>query len=130
VKSFKPPGFLGNYSNRLTLFIFGTAITVALAGVQIFQPLFLQLLNGKVYDVVLNNVHTTETTGIPIVIDVDEKSLQELGQWPWPRYRIAVLLEKLKALGVASVGVDILFSEADRSSPNAILSDLNSDFGL
>lgn len=44
-----------------------------------------------------------------IVVDVDEKSVQELGPWPWPRERIAALLEALDAQGVSLRVVDMLF---------------------
>ncbi|NND01103.1 MAG: adenylate/guanylate cyclase domain-containing protein [Gammaproteobacteria bacterium] len=127
--AFKLSGLTGKLHKNLKLLLSGAVITLLIATVQIFQPLLLELFNGKIYDVTLNAVHSPQTTGVPIVIDVDEKSLEELGQWPWPRYRVAVLLEKLKALGVASVGIDFLFSEADRSSPRAVQSDLKSDFG-
>lgn len=46
------------------------------------------------------------------VIDIDEASLQRLGPWPWPRQRIADLLEILLATyQVRGIGVDILFPE-------------------
>lgn len=55
---------------------------------------------------------------VPVrVVDVDEESLARLGQWPWPRTRVAELLDKLGAAGVAAVGFDVLFAETDRTSP-------------
>ena len=58
----------------------------------------------------------SDDTPLPLIVDIDEKSLAEFGQWPWPRYHIAHLLEKLAAAGAASVGLDILFAESDRTS--------------
>lgn len=54
------------------------------------------------------------------VVDIDEESLARLGQWPWPRTRLAELLQRLDGAGVAAVGFDVLFAEADRTSPAAM----------
>jgi adenylate cyclase len=50
------------------------------------------------------------------IIDIDEASLAEYGQWPWPRNQIAELVEKLAAAGTAVIAFDVVFAEADRSS--------------
>jgi adenylate cyclase len=55
------------------------------------------------------------------IVDIDEKSLEALGQWPWPRTVMAELLIKLQKAGAAAVAFDILFAEPDRTSPNTIL---------
>ncbi|MCR9088060.1 MAG: adenylate/guanylate cyclase domain-containing protein [Rhodobacteraceae bacterium] len=51
------------------------------------------------------------------VIDVDDASLAEIGQWPWPREQLAELTERLFDLGALAVGFDGIFPEPDRSSP-------------
>ena len=62
--------------------------------------------------------HPRVYEAVPVrVLDVDEESLARLGQWPWPRTRVAELLNKLGAAGVAAVGFDVLFAEPDRTSP-------------
>ncbi|MDE2373460.1 MAG: CHASE2 domain-containing protein, partial [Hyphomicrobiales bacterium] len=54
----------------------------------------------------------------PVVIaDIDEASLKEIGQWPWPRTVVADLVTKLRAMGAVAVGLDIVFAEPDRMSP-------------
>jgi adenylate cyclase len=50
------------------------------------------------------------------IIDIDEASLAEYGQWPWPRTRLAELTRKLAAEGVAVIAFDAVFAERDRSS--------------
>ena len=63
-----------------------------------------------------------EYVPVPVrIIDVDEASLRELGQWPWPRDLLAELLARLGELGAAVVVFDILFSEPDRLSPRTVL---------
>jgi len=51
------------------------------------------------------------------IIDIDEKSLAKLGQFPWPRTRIADLIANLTKLGAVVIGFDIVFSEPDRLNP-------------
>ncbi len=55
------------------------------------------------------------------IIDIDEKALREIGQWPWPRTKLAQLVDKLTTYGVAVTGFDIVFAEEDRASPHQIL---------
>ncbi len=52
------------------------------------------------------------------IIDIDEKSLAKLGQWPWPRTRIADLIATLTRLGAVVIGFDIVFAEPDRLNPD------------
>ncbi|WP_417307386.1 CHASE2 domain-containing protein [Devosia sp.] len=54
------------------------------------------------------------------VVDVDEASLAQLGQWPWPRSMLAEMTDRLTELGAAAIGFDMLFPEADRMSPSRI----------
>jgi adenylate cyclase len=55
--------------------------------------------------------------GAPIaVVDIDEESLREVGQWPWPRSDIARIVDQLRELGAAAIAFDMVFSEPDRTS--------------
>ncbi len=47
------------------------------------------------------------------LVVVDERSLGEGGRWPWPRDRVAELLDRVGSLGAAAIGLDILFAEPD-----------------
>ena len=58
------------------------------------------------------------TTGQVVIVDIDEKSLKAYGQWPWSRDLIAQLLYNLSDAGAGIIGLDIVFAEADRSSPH------------
>jgi len=53
-----------------------------------------------------------------IIVDIDEKSLQKYGQWPWSRDILANLFYKLSDAGAGIIGLDIVFAEADRTSPS------------
>ncbi len=99
------------------LFLLGLAFAVAVGGLHVFKPPFLVAIESLVYDTLLRSVARPETAGAVVVVDLDEPSLARFGQWPWPRYRLAALLDKITALGAVSVGVDLVLAEADQSSP-------------
>src|ERR1700724_1247040 len=52
------------------------------------------------------------------IVDLDEKSLAKLGQWPWPRTRIADMVANLTRLGAVAIGFDVIFAEPDRLNPD------------
>jgi adenylate cyclase len=55
------------------------------------------------------------------IVDIDDSSLEKIGQWPWPRTLIAQLVERLREAGAAVVAFDIDFAEPDRTSPKQLL---------
>ena len=65
-----------------------------------------------------------------VVIDIDDVSLAAGGQWPWPRYRMAALIQKISEAQPAAIGLDLLFSEPDRTSLQNIQKSFKQDFGL
>jgi adenylate cyclase len=59
---------------------------------------------------------------VPIrIIDIDESSLKELGQWPWPRTTLGDLAVRLAENGAAAIAFDMLFAEPDRTSFEEII---------
>ncbi len=52
-----------------------------------------------------------------LVVDIDEESLEALGQWPWPRSQLAEMVNVLASNGAAAIGFDVAFPENDRTSP-------------
>ena len=53
-----------------------------------------------------------------VIVDIDEKSLQEYGQWPWSRDTLSKLFYTLSDAEVGVIGLDIVFAEEDRTSPH------------
>ncbi len=56
-----------------------------------------------------------------VVVEIDEASLAEFGQWPWPRDYLAALVWRIHEAGARSIALDLLLSEPDRMSPRAFL---------
>ena len=54
------------------------------------------------------------------IVEIDERTLAERGQWPWPRTQIAELVTRIAAARPAAIGIDMLLSEPDRFSPRAL----------
>ena len=62
-----------------------------------------------------------EAVATPVlVVEIDQASLRELGQWPWPRTHLASIIEIVGGAGAAVIGIDILMSEADGLSPEQL----------
>lgn len=112
---------------KALIFACGVAFSLVVALLYVRQPLLLQFLDEKIYDVILTQTAEPKTSGVPMICDLDERSLAEYGQWPWPRYRVALLLAKLQAAGALAVGLDIVFAEADNTSPQVLQSQLRRD---
>ena len=110
------------------LYAISLGATLLLMLLYITQPGILRFLDYKLYDYQLRHHHAARTTGIPVIVDIDEKSLAVFGQWPWPRYRLAMLLEKMRAAEVLAVGLDIVLAEPDRTSPALLKLQLKKDF--
>ncbi|MBL4890443.1 MAG: adenylate/guanylate cyclase domain-containing protein [Rhizobiaceae bacterium] len=68
------------------------------------------------------------TTEFPIrIVDIDEASIAKLGQWPWPRTKLAELTDKLREAGSAVLAFDMVFAEPDRTSPKIIIEQMKLD---
>ncbi len=88
----------------------------------------MQRLDLMVYDLRLRTMLPRQVLDPRIVIvDIDEKSLHAEGHWPWPRDRVAQLVDQLSAEGAAVVGFDIVFAEAERNSGEMVLRRLQAE---
>lgn len=61
------------------------------------------------------------------IVDIDEESVERIGQWPWPRTEIAKLTRTLSDAGAAAIAFDIVFSEPDRSSPEQLAAQISNE---
>ncbi len=106
-------------------------VTLVMIVLYALQPHFLQQLDLQIYDqFLLHSAAPDQVSPRPLLVDIDEASLARFGQWPWPRYRLAALVDKLGQAGVSSVGLDILLAEKDQTSPALLRSRMLEDFGL
>ncbi len=115
--------------NRSRILLYGILFSALLFILTLVKPTATALLHDQLYDYLLS-VNRGEPSSVPVIVDIDEKSLKQYGQWPWPRYRIAILLDKLRNLGALSIGLDMLLAEDDRTSVNVIREAFLRDFGV
>jgi adenylate cyclase len=77
----------------------------------------LQRLDDIIYDARLRATMPKTLDDRIVIVDIDEKSLAEIGRWPWARNRLAELVEELQdRQKTALLGFDVVFAEADESS--------------
>lgn len=103
------------------------AIAFFLVFLFIFSPLQTQSIDNRLKDFLFLARGDITTTGLVTIVDIDEKSLSQLGQWPWERSTFALLLDKLTEAGAGIIGLDIIFPEEDKTSPSYISKKLNLD---
>ncbi len=85
------------------------------------DPAYLQAQRAAGFDTLQRLWPRTLDSPQPVrIVDIDERSLRELGQWPWSRDRLAALTIALKELGAAAIAFDIVFPESDRLSPRRL----------
>jgi adenylate cyclase len=94
------------------------------------KPELLASLDNRVTTSMFQWRGARPTTGQVVIIDIDEKSIGRLGQWPWPRDTVAELVRQIERAGAKVLGFDIVFAEPDRTSPKNFLERLRQDLSL
>jgi adenylate cyclase len=95
------------------------------ATILLLPDAWLEIVRENAFDIVLNadrlfGSHPRENIANVVVVDIDRRSLEEIGPWPWPREKMADLTNAIAAAKPAVVVFDILFSEPDDRSPAAL----------
>ncbi|MEP7184317.1 MAG: CHASE2 domain-containing protein [Rhodanobacter sp.] len=104
------------------------ALAIGLGGLFNTNP--IASLDRFLLDTLLVRTASNAPASNVVVVDIDEVSLSALGQWPWPRYRLAQLIERIAVERPAAIAMDIVFPEADRTSLADIQKTFKHDFGL
>ena len=112
-------------SFRLIVTLISILSAIFLGAVRISDPQFVEVMRLKYFDQLQKKYpRSTEGQTYSVIVDIDEKSLREIGQWPWPRTVLAELFEQSKKAGMLVLGLDVLFAEKDRTSPDLIAKDI------
>ena len=97
----------------------GAGLLAALALLVGFEPGPLASLREAFFDTYQKLLPRPRISAPAVIVAIDERSLDERGQWPWPRTLVAQLMSAINAARPAAIGVDLLFVEPDRSAPAA-----------
>ena len=94
------------------------ALTLLACLVMIYlEPPFLDAVSRQTFDIYLRAAAESPKSGSIVLLDIDDLSLANYGQWPWSRRLLRRLTERLWEEGSAVVVYDIVFPEEDRTSP-------------
>ena len=106
------------------------AITIVLlAALRVADPVPLQSLRSQTFDY-LQQLDTVKQSEEVVVINIGERSLQQWGQWPWPRQNFAQLISDLRTQNGGIIGLNIMFPEPDRFGGDPILSSWINENGV
>src|SRR3954469_16672613 len=96
------------------------ALLIGFAALRVFDPAPVEELRVRTFDTFQLIDPRVKTMRPVTIVDIDEKSLADsrLGQWPWPRTRIADIVTNLTRLGAVVIAFDAVFSEPDRLNPD------------
>jgi len=93
------------------------ALLIGFAALRVADPAPVEEIRVRTFDF-FQRIDPRHKTARPVtIVDIDDKSLEKIGQWPWPRTRIADLVTELTRLGAVVIAFDAVFSEPDRLNP-------------
>ena len=99
---------------RRLVFLCGVIPVVVTAILAVYRPGFLPRLDDTVYDTLMRSAPARPPGNGVVIVDIDERSLSTIGQWPWRRDVVGKLIAQLRDLGASTVALDVIFAESDR----------------
>lgn len=103
----------------------GIVLLIFLVLIKIQDSNFVRKIENISYDAYQSLFIEKSTFDEVVIIDIDEKSIGEIGQFPWRRDIFANLIQKLNQYGVSVITFDVFFSEDDKQNPKKILEEFN-----
>jgi HD-GYP domain-containing protein (c-di-GMP phosphodiesterase class II) len=105
-------------SRRRLLILTGAVPVIIAASMVPYRLSFLGRLDDSTYDLFLRSARSRPPAANVVIVDVDERSLSAVGQWPWRRDVIGRLISRIRDAGASAVALDVIFAESDRGSSN------------
>ena len=100
-------------------------VSLSLASIYIFFPNLNDKFDGNIRDSMFLLRGEQPDSKQVVIIDIDEESLNQLGQWPWSRHYLSKIVQNLTNAGVGVIGFDIVFAEVDNSNPTRVFKKFN-----
>ena len=107
---------LSKYKNYFTFFI----LLILLISIKVSNPSFVKSISFISFDLYQKIFPLEKNETEVVIIDIDDNSLAQIGQWPWSRNTLAELTNQ--AYLAAALGFDVVFAEPDRSNPQNLIS--------
>lgn len=103
-------------------------IFILLSGILVltylFIPNYFSSFDNRLRDMFFLVRGEIPTSNNVVIVDIDDKSLSEVGQWPWSRDVLSTIVTNLTNAKAAVIGFDIVFAEEDRTNPFKIMKEL------
>jgi CHASE2 domain-containing sensor protein len=109
-------------SRRRFIVLCGITPIVLASALAVYRPLVLGRLDNAAYDFLLRSTRTARPSAGIVIVDVDERSLATVGQWPWRRDVVGQLISRLRDAGAAAIALDVIFAESDRGAAEGVAS--------
>jgi len=100
------------------------AVLMLFVALRSWDPAPVEILRLKTFDLYQNIQPREATVQTVAIVDIDEESLAEHGQWPWPRTLVADLVKGIAGYGSVAMAFDGVFPESDRLSPDLLAESL------
>src|SRR5262245_15158440 len=106
--------------SRRLVYLCGT-VTVALAAIlAIYRPAIFTKVEYATYDSVVRRAPARQPDRRIVIVDIDERSLSTIGQWPWRRDVVGRMIARLRDMGAATIALDMMFAERDRDEADGL----------
>ena len=100
-------------ARRIVLFC-GVLPAAVIAVLVLYRPALVSQLDNRVFDALVRSGPEPPPSGRVAIVNIDERSIASVGQWPWRRDVIARLIGRLRSLGASTVAFNVVFAEPDR----------------
>ena len=100
-------------------------ILILLIVLKTINPTFIKSISFLSFDMYQKVFPLKKNDSNVIIIDIDEKSLNKFGQFPWNRSIFAKIIENVDSTNPKAIGFDVFFSEKDKQSPEEIIKSYN-----
>jgi CHASE2 domain-containing sensor protein len=100
--------------SRRFVLLCGLAPAILTVALVVYRPDFVAQVDYRAYDILLRSIPTKPPDGRVAIVDIDDRSLSAIGQWPWRRDLVAQLISRLREHGASVIAMDVVFAEPDR----------------
>ena len=101
--------------------LLGLLVTFGFYNANLSKPPQIEQLANLLFDAYQKKKPREYNPDTPVrIVDIDDESIERIGQWPWPRTVMAKLNDRLVQAGAYVIAYDVIFSESDRTSPKNI----------
>jgi CHASE2 domain-containing sensor protein/tRNA A-37 threonylcarbamoyl transferase component Bud32 len=106
----------GAYKDINFIYI-GALVAAVFIYVSFVSPPLFESLEKVIYEIEMRlDTPRNPAESKVALVNIDDKSIRELGQWPWPRYLIAEMISILKKNGAKFIGLDMVFREKEQNA--------------